>query len=294
MKIHRFENPHPFYDTVSKYLLKDEGENILPIGICETLSNNPKYYDSQPYMVSVRVDDEIIAVAIRTPPHNLVLSKVKNLEAIELIAQDLYSQQIYSQQLYSQKQYSQKQNLPGVSGLITESFTFAKLWNYLTGSNYCTRIHLRIHRLQTVKEIKTTHGYIRPATEKDKSLLCQWYEEFSIEAMGAIKGNIETIVESQLKQNNIYLWQDEVPVTMVCCAGKTINSKRLGPVYTPPKYRRKGYATSCVAQVSQKFLNEGCQSCFLFTDIANPTSNNIYHKIGYQAVANWDEYEFKE
>ncbi|MGD1871784.1 MAG: GNAT family N-acetyltransferase [Mastigocoleus sp.] len=283
MKVHRFDNTSLFYQTVIPYLLKDEAENVLPIGICETLLNNSKLYDSQPLLVSVSMDGEIIAVAIRTPPHNLVLSKMKNLKALELIAQDLYSR----------ASYSQKPNLPGVSGLTTESLEFAKLWSHFTGKVYRTKMHLRIHRLQQVKEVPIANGHLRQATEEDKSLLCQWYEEFSIEAMGAIRGNIESIVESQLKQNTAFLWQDEVAVTMVCCAGKTNNSKRLGPVYTPVQYRRKGYATSCVAQVSQKFLNEGCQSCFLFTDTNNPTSNHIYHKIGYQGVADWNEYEFQ-
>ncbi|MEM7726886.1 MAG: GNAT family N-acetyltransferase, partial [Cyanobacteria bacterium P01_A01_bin.45] len=123
MKVHRFDNTSLFYQTVIPYLLKDEAENVLPIGICETLLNNSKLYDSQPLLVSVSMDDEIIAVAIRTPPHNLVLSKIKNLKALELIAQDLYSR----------ASYSQKPNLPGVSGLTTESLEFAKLWSHFTG-----------------------------------------------------------------------------------------------------------------------------------------------------------------
>jgi len=41
-------------------------------------------------------------------------------------------------------------------------------------------------------------------------------------------------------------------------------------------------------------LDEGRRFCALFTDLANPTSNRIYHKIGYRPVCDFDEYVFGE
>lgn len=55
-------------------------------------------------------------------------------------------------------------------------------------------------------------------------------------------------------------------------------------VYTPPYYRGKGYASSCVAQISQLALDRGYTKCVLYTDLLNPTSNSIYKKIGFTAV----------
>ncbi|OZU86959.1 GNAT family N-acetyltransferase, partial [Virgibacillus indicus] len=46
-------------------------------------------------------------------------------------------------------------------------------------------------------------------------------------------------------------------------------------------FKKKGYATSTVAHLSQKILDEGFQFCSLYTDSTNPTSNSIYKKIGY-------------
>ncbi|BAY85818.1 GCN5-related N-acetyltransferase [Calothrix parasitica NIES-267] len=65
-------------------------------------------------------------------------------------------------------------------------------------------------------------------------------------------------------------------------------------VYTPPEYRKKGYASACVAGLSQTLLGEGYKFCFLFTDLSNPTSNKIYQKIGYQPVADWNNYSFSD
>ncbi len=60
------------------------------------------------------------------------------------------------------------------------------------------------------------------------------------------------------------------------------------------KYRRQGYASSCVAALSQTLLDQGRKYCFLFTDLANPTSNHIYQAIGYQPICDMNEYWFEE
>ena len=61
---------------------------------------------------------------------------------------------------------------------------------------------------------------------------------------------------------------------------------RVGPVYTPPEQRRKGYASAAVAEVSQRFLDAGARVC-LYTDQANPTSNGIYQALGYRRWSTW-------
>jgi predicted GNAT family acetyltransferase len=44
--------------------------------------------------------------------------------------------------------------------------------------------------------------------------------------------------------------------------------------------------------VSQAELDAGRRFCFLFTDLANPTSNHIYQAIGYEAVRDFNAYAF--
>ena len=66
----------------------------------------------------------------------------------------------------------------------------------------------------------------------------------------------------------------------------------VGLVYTPPYFRGNGYATSCVAAVSQFGLDRGFKNCVLYTDLANPTSNSIYMKIGYKPICDSIEIKF--
>ena len=47
-----------------------------------------------------------------------------------------------------------------------------------------------------------------------------------------------------------------------------------------------------MAAASQRELDAGRRACFLYTDLANPTSNHIYESIGYEPVRDVDQYLF--
>jgi predicted GNAT family acetyltransferase len=59
---------------------------------------------------------------------------------------------------------------------------------------------------------------------------------------------------------------------------------RVGPVYTPPGQRRRGYAGALTVAVSQAARDAGAQQVVLFTDLANPTSNALYQRLGCTPV----------
>jgi uncharacterized protein len=82
--------------------------------------------------------------------------------------------------------------------------------------------------------------------------------------------------------------------TMAASTRPTRNGITVNNVYTPPHQRKKGYASACVAALSQKQLDSGYKYCCLFTDLANPTSNQIYMDIGYQPVCDFGEHKFLE
>jgi predicted GNAT family acetyltransferase len=59
---------------------------------------------------------------------------------------------------------------------------------------------------------------------------------------------------------------------------------RVGPVYTPPAQRGRGSAAGATAAVSQAALDAGAREVVLYTDLANPTSNALYERLGYAPV----------
>jgi len=133
-------------------------------------------------------------------------------------------------------------------------------------------------------------GELRFARPPDIDLLTEWHIGFVRDALHDANPNPD---DSRLwaertfefKQRRLFIWQSDGKSTaLVGVTGPTPHGIRLGPVYTPPELRGKGYASTAVAAVSQLLLDEGRRFCFLYTDAENPTSNKIYSAIGYEYV----------
>jgi predicted GNAT family acetyltransferase len=172
------------------------------------------------------------------------------------------------------------------------------MWQRLTGQAYYRAMAQRIYELKNVNPVAPVTGQFRRATEPDRRLLLDWMIAFSVEAfegtdpdVARLERNVESMLTSKIR--GAYIWDDGQPVSFSAYGGITPHGCRIGPVYTPPEFRGRGYATACVATLSQRLLNNGREFVFLFTDLANPTSNHIYQVIGYNPVCDADVYEFE-
>ena len=277
----RFAKAEDFYREAGPFLLQRETEHCLVLGICSELIRYPERIEHQPYLATVVERGEVVAAALMTPPHNLLLSHCADPEALVPIADDLYGRGVA---------------LPGVNGAAPLSKAFAQLWQARTGQSYELGMALRIYRLDKVKPVFGVPGRLRRASEADRELLLAWIAAFS-EAVGEGRDprDTERTVERFLSSETrgLYLWEDGHPVSMAGYGGPTPHGMRVSAVYTPPQYRRRGYASACVAAVSQLLLDSGRQFCFLFTDLANPTSNHIYQEVGYRPACDVDVYRFR-
>jgi predicted GNAT family acetyltransferase len=97
-------------------------------------------------------------------------------------------------------------------------------------------------------------------------------------------------VRNRIAQEQLYVWDHDGPVSMAAWTGKTPTGVRIAYVYTPPSLRGKGYATANVAHLTKLMLERGNAFCCLYTDLANPTSNAIYARIGYRGVCDAGAY----
>jgi predicted GNAT family acetyltransferase len=81
---------------------------------------------------------------------------------------------------------------------------------------------------------------------------------------------------------------------MAGCSGPLPSGIRINAVYTPPELRGRGYASACVAALSQMLLEEGRKFCFLYTDVENETANDVYRAIGYRRMCDVEVIAFEE
>jgi predicted GNAT family acetyltransferase len=136
---------------------------------------------------------------------------------------------------------------------------------------------------------------MRPYEEGDRKLVIAWMNAFVEEALHqTMPEEAEHWLERTLDgpDSGVVLWIDGEPVSFAGYGGRTPNGIRVGPVYTPPELRRRGYASALTAELTRMLLAGGRTFCFLFTDLANPTSNSIYQRIGYEPVSDADQWSF--
>lgn len=285
MELRRYDDVREFYARAEGFLVAHEAHHNLILGVCATLLRTPGYYEQPPYLATVEEGGEVVAAAVRTPPHNLVLSRTSSDEVLTLIGRDAFA-------LYDA--------LPGALAPADVSRPFAELWAGLSGQPYERGKAMRIFQLEAVEPVPQVPGELRRATEADRELLLKWLLAFQEEAIGETDPSraedwAERAADARLRGEvpAAYFWvSGGEPVSLAGCGGPTPSGIRIGPVYTPPERRRKGYAGACVAALSGLLLERGYRYCFLFTDLANPTANHIYREIGYRPVCDVDEYLF--
>lgn len=280
-------NPAAFAERAEPYLLAREAEHCLQLGLCSILVQTPAEHPD-PYLALVTEGERVLAVALRTPPFNLTLSHISDTnrlpEIVAVIAADAHT-------LYGDR-------LSGATGPIEVCRAFVAEWQRLTGGGSRIVLRERIYQLDAVLPPVGVPGSMRRASEVDRALLEAWLDAFMAEALpdSVHEDNGASWVARLFAspQRAAYLWEDPTgtPVSLAAYGSPTRNGIRIGPVYTPPEYRQRGYASALVASLSQLLLDSGRRFCFLFTNLANPTANAIYQAIGYRPVSDVEMYAF--
>ncbi|WUW20981.1 GNAT family N-acetyltransferase [Streptomyces sp. NBC_01463] len=147
----------------------------------------------------------------------------------------------------------------------------------------------RLYRLgELIPPSPAPAGRARAATPADRELLLGWFAAFAVEigGPGARGARQARAVDERTAEGRLTLWEnDGVPVSMAGISPRLAGTARVAPVYTPPEHRGRGYAAAVTAEVSRAAREAGAQEVLLFTDLANPTSNGVYKRLGYRPVA---------
>jgi len=264
------------------YLEQKESENNLPIGLAYRLAEDPYYYTAElPVLLSVLEQEQVVGVAVMTPPKRIILSRIDTDVQATAVHIVRHLRKINIQ-------------IPGVVGPAVEAQAFAARWveGMLDVSVRLSK-RMRVFEARTVADLPLSPGQMRLARPDDHSLMAQWIVGLS-EAIGepvsleSAKNRAEKLINDQ----QLYVWDNQGPVSIAGVSRPMRNGTTIGLVYTPPEHRGKGYATSCVLLLTKKLLSDGYSFCSLYTDLSNPTSNSIYTKIGYMPIGDALELDF--
>ena len=178
--------------------------------------------------------------------------------------------------------------LQGVVGSPAACEAFAGAWRAATGRGHVDRVHLRQHSLTAVADVPAVPGAPHPSTESDIAWLVDAQIAFVTEVgVPDLPEHIRARLPKRIARGDFRIWDDGEPVAYAGFNDAAPDFARIAPVYTFPAHRGRGYATALVAALSRELLASGKERLFLTTDVANPTSNAIYARVGF--VAETDE-----
>jgi RimJ/RimL family protein N-acetyltransferase len=253
------------------FLRADPVENTVPLGVVETLrAKGADVFGEGPLFGWWRPDASVRGTLLQTGTFPLQLSAVPD-QAAAALADALADRGVV---------------LPGVSGHPSAARAFADIWEKRTDAVAEVHMRQRLFRLERLEPPDPRpDGLPRVATGPDHGLVFDWFKAFEDEASGGGLANA-TLIDDRIGYDGVLLWEvDGRPVTLAGRTRVVSGMARIGPVYTPPEHRRRGYGAAVTAALARATLDAGASHVVLFTDLANPTSNGVYQRIGFRPVS---------
>lgn len=280
MDLHFEKDAEKYLNLVEDLLLKKEACNNLMLGLLNRIVEGQSDYESV-YLGYVEKDGDVIYAFMQTPPNNWIFPDVDS-------TQDAVPKAIATMF------FDKKLEVPGILGPDSLVKPFVEEWERLNEVTSSLHMKQLVYQLDEVNSVTLSDGELIAAQTKDYQLLTDWLVQFGVEANTPTKREeAEKLATQFLTNRSAYLWQvNGETVSMVNRSRRTKNGATINAVYTPNEHKRKGYATSSVAELSRNLLREGATFCSLYTDADNPSSNRIYQKIGYYEVGTSAVYDF--
>jgi uncharacterized protein len=263
-----------FLAAAAPVLERDTAANNLPLGIAQQLVDRPDTYAEAFFWVAAE-SGRIVGAAMRTPPYPAILADPLRdgvIDAFVATFADVLP------------------DLPGITANEPWASRFADAWTAATRAPWRRSVAQGVYALTAVRLPRPAPGSARAATPDDRPLLRRWLDAFAAEALHSMPGDAgatERAIDARMGPSaagGFTFWEVEGGPVSLTGWIRIPGGARIGPVYTPPGERGRGYASNLVAEVSARVLDDDAAACFLYTDLANPTSNAVYRRIGYEQV----------
>lgn len=282
MEVRRFDDVAAFFTHAAPFLERREAEHNLILGLRGRLERDPHTFgEEDPYLAVAEACGEIVGVAFRTPPHAFGLSEIDDLAAVDAFLGD-----------------ARGMELNGVIGPVAASERFALHWQQEAGVTARIAIAERIYAASEAFPPTGVPGRYREYGPEDRDVAAAWLDAFTAEALAEAPARQEDGASFVARREadpdgGLVIWEhDGTPVSLAGHGSPTPNGVRVGPVYTPPELRGRGYASALVGELTARLLAGGRRYCFLYTDLSNPTSNSIYQRVGYRPVSDVTAWRF--
>jgi GNAT superfamily N-acetyltransferase len=258
-----------FLSVAGEFLRAERARNTVMLTVAETLLANPAVYGS-PLFGWLPGDSGLSGAFMRTGTFPAVLTVMADADAASLAGELA----------------GLAPDLAGLNAPEDTAWAFARVWQQRTGRAAAVGRRSRLFRLEELTwPSPRPDGAPRLATAADGDLLSAWLNAFDGDVGETNRHGQGPVIEDRLSYGGFTLWEaGGIPVSLAAVTRATAGMVRVGPVYTPPEHRARGYAGAATSAVSQAALDAGIAEVLLYTDLANPTSNALYQRLGYRPV----------
>ncbi|WP_438302679.1 GNAT family N-acetyltransferase [Streptomyces sp. HUAS TT11] len=279
---HLTEDLDSFLARAGDFLHSRPALHALPLTVTETLRTRgvDAYGTEAPAFGWLERAGEVRATFFRTPPRRLNLTPLTPEEA-DVLAAHLVGLD---------------RSLPGISADHNTATAFAEAWQRHSGATPTLHERQRLYRLGTLTPPEVPpEGRGRVAGEQDREQLMLWHREFTAAIGELTSTDAGSWADARIASGRVTFWEtpDGTPVSMAGVSPMVAGQIRVAPVYTPAHLRGRGYAGAATIEVSRAALAAGAAHVLLFADLANPTSNGLYRRLGYRPVTDFAMYDFQ-
>ena len=267
VRVEAFEPSGELLERVEAFLRERELENNLQLAICEGLVRGQEA--GQRLLLLLSSGERCVGVALMRPGQPLVLTDLPEAAVLALV-EFLEANAISVSEFHAPEACAEH-----LASLLEQRFP----------ATYERRRSLIIYAISTLAELldPPDPGRAREAEARDEPVLARWVSAFGVETSFAIEAPADFArARIASRRASVYEASGEL-VSMACIGGHARGLCRVGPVYTPPEQRGRGYASALVAWVTRGILERGEQAC-LFAETDNPVSNRMYLRLGYREI----------
>jgi RimJ/RimL family protein N-acetyltransferase len=231
-------------------------------------------------LLTVWSNSAMIGAAMQIPPYPLSCNAIP-IDGVDIVVTELVRV---------------RPDLNGVRGGRDTAVAFTDTWRAVTGRIDSVTTEERLYRLGTLRPPSGVAGLHRRADGDDRGVLVDWVECFFMETFGHQRNDPageEFLDTAEKKGDHFVVWVvDDAPVSMAMLRAPAFGVSRIGPVFTPADSRGRGYGSAVTAAAADLALGNRVDDVVLFADLANPVSNAIYQRIGFEPVSDYVRIEF--
>ncbi len=278
--VETFDDADAFFVAAEPVLSADPAGHTVIASVLADVRVGARSYPGARWFV-VRDGEAPVGAVMHTPPYSPYLGPMPE-QAGALVADAI-----------AESADGTTADVAGFNGEVAVTRAAVTRWQQrFGGPPLAATVSMRLYRLDALR-VPHVPGSARTATADDWDVLHDWHLSFAAEIAHPAH-EIETVLRVRLGRQLLMVWEDGArPVAMAGRTEPAAGVVRVGPVYTPPEHRRRGYGSAVTAAASAAARRAPATGeVVLFTDLGNPTSNKIYTEIGYRPVRDYLEVAF--